>query len=260
LCGTLTVRVLGPIEIAMDGRPVTLTAGRLRAALAALAMSAGDVVSVDRLATAVWSDDLPGNVRRSIQTYMTRLRGALGDTVIGTRPAGYVLYAETADVDALRFRRLLTAASLTPNPETERAKLAEALGLWRGHPFEGVPSERLEEAEAPRLMEQYLTALERRLDLDIAAGRHTELAAELEGVTAQHPLRESLWVRLLLVLDRCGRQAEALARYGIIRSCIADELGVDPGPELRRIHADLVAGRPVLERDRAYAPAFHAAH
>jgi DNA-binding SARP family transcriptional activator len=208
-------------------------------------MSAGDVVSVDRLAAAVWADDLPGNVRRSIQTYMTRLRSALGGTVIGTRPAGYVLYAETAEVDALRFRRLLTAASLTSDPACERASLAGALELWRGRPFEGVPSERLEEAEAPRLTEQYLTALERRMDLDLAAGRHTELAAELEGATAQHPLRESLWVRLLVVLDRCGRQAEALARYGTIRARIADELGVDPSPELRRIYADLVAGRPI---------------
>jgi DNA-binding SARP family transcriptional activator len=240
----LAVRLLGPFEVSVDGRPVSLTAGRLRALLAMLAMSAGKVVSVDRLATAVWAEELPVNVRRSVQTYMTRLRSAVGAELIDTRATGYVLHAEPENVDALRFGRLLEAASTAPNSAVEQERLTEALALWRGRPFEGVPSEWLAESELPRLLEQHLTALERRLDLDIAAGRHGELVAELGELTALYPLRESLWARLLIVLDRCGRQAEALARYETVRVRIAEELGVDPGPELQRIHADLLAGRP----------------
>jgi DNA-binding SARP family transcriptional activator len=244
ITGVVKVGVLGPLEIAVDGRPVLLTAGRLRALLAVLAMSAGTAVSVERLAAAVWAADPPGNVRRSVQTYMTRLRNALGATVIGTRAAGYVLHAASDHVDALRFDRLLAAAAAAPDAQLERARLGEALALWRGLPFEGVPSEWLKESETPRLLERYLAALERRFDLDVAAGRHGELVAELGELTALYPLREPLWARLLIVLDRCGRQAEALARYETIRVRIADELGVDPGPELQRIYADLLAGRP----------------
>lgn len=243
--GVLAVGLLGPLEVSVDGRPVVLTAGRLRALLAVLAMSAGQAVSVDRLAAAVWADGLPRNVRRSLQTYLARLRGALGAESIATTAAGYVLRTESDHVDALRFGRLLEAASAASDAVAERARLSEALGLWRGRPFEGVASEWLTLSETPWLLERYLTALERRLDLDIAARRHGELAAELGELTAQYPLRESLWARLLIVLDRCGRQAEALTRYEMIRERIADELGADPGPELRGIHADLLAGRPL---------------
>jgi DNA-binding SARP family transcriptional activator len=241
--GMVAINVLGPFEVSVDGRPVPVTASRQRALLATLAMSAGQTVSFDRLATAVWSTDLPDNVRRSMQTYLTRLRNALGPESIGTRAAGYVVHAEPDHVDALRFGRLLEAASAAPSITDERALLTEALVLWRGRPFEGVPSRWLEEAEAPPLIERYLTALERRIDLDIAAGRHGELVAELRELTAAYPLREPMWARLLVVLDRCGRQAEALARYETIRTRIADELGAFPGPELRRIHADLLNGR-----------------
>jgi DNA-binding SARP family transcriptional activator len=241
--GVLAVGLLGSFEVSVDGRPVRLTASRQRALLATLAMSAGRTVSVDRLATAVWAADLPGNVRRSVQTYLARLRGALGARWIGTRSGGYVLNAEPDQVDALRFGRLLEAAGAASDIADERTLLTEALDLWRGRPFEGVSSQWLEEAEAPPLLERYLTALERRLDLDIAAGRHGESVAELRELTALYPLRESLWARLLVVLDRCGRQAEALARYETIRVRIADELGAFPGPELQRIHADLLSGR-----------------
>ena len=248
--GMLAVGVLGPFEVSVDGRPVSLTASRLRAVLAVLAMSAGEIVSVDRLATAVWAADLPDHVRRSVQTYLTRLRGALGAGLIGTKRGGYVLYVKPDQVDALRFCRLLEVAGAASDVADERAVLAEALGLWRGRPFEDVSSQWLEEAEAPPLLERYLTAWERRLDLDIGAGRHDELVAELGELTALYPLRESMWARLLIVLDRCGRQAEALARYETVRRRIADELGAFPGPELQRIHADLLSGRsPGLDRD-----------
>lgn len=248
--GVLSVGLLGPLDVSVNALPVSLTAGRLRALLAVLALSAGRAVSVDRLATAVWADaDQPGNVRRSVQTYVARLRSALGAESIGSTPTGYVLHADPEHVDALRFVELLRTASAASDPVTERARLAEALDLWRGRPFEGVPSGWLEESETPWLTERYLAALEWRLDLDISAGRHGELVVELSELTARYPLRESLWARLLIALDRSGRRADALARYETIRVRIAAELGVDPDPTLQRIHADLLARRrPHLAR------------
>ncbi|MFB4306831.1 BTAD domain-containing putative transcriptional regulator [Actinomadura sp. GTD37] len=240
----LSIGLLGPLDVSVDGRPVPLTAGRLRTLLAALALSAGQVVPVERLAAAVWADEeLPGNVRRSVQTYIARLRGALGPESIGSRPTGYVLHADPDRVDALRFGRLLRAASAAPDAAGERARLAEALRLWRGRPLEGVPSGPLRESETPWLVERYLAALERRVDLDISAGRHGELVVELSELTARYPLRESLWARLLIVLCRSGREADALARYEQVRVRIAAEIGADPDPTLRRIHADLLARR-----------------
>jgi DNA-binding SARP family transcriptional activator len=227
----IDVRVLGPFELSVGGRPVVLTTGRLRTLLAVLAMSAGKSVPVDRLATAVWGDDPPGNSRRTVQLYVTRLRTALGTSAITTVSSGYALWITPEQVDALRFLRLQETAAA--DPAMERSRLVEALALWRGAPFDGIRSTTLESSEAPRLVEHYLAAVERRADLDLAAGLHQELVAELAELTAQHPLRESLWVRLLVALDRCGRQAEALERYEAIRVRLVDELGTDPGPELR---------------------------
>jgi DNA-binding SARP family transcriptional activator len=238
--GAVTVNVLGPFEVIVGGRPVALTTGRLRALLAVLAMSAGHSVSLDRLAAAVWGANLPADPRRGIQLYVTRLRGALGAAAIATEPAGYALRTEPDNVDALRFLRLREAAAA--DPATERVRLIEALGLWRGTPFDGIPGGWLTDTQRPRLVEHYLAAVERRVDLDLAQGHHQELVGELTDLTAQHPLRESLAVRLLLALDRCGRAAEALERYESIRVRLADELGADPGPELRQIHVELLAG------------------
>ena len=239
----LVVRVLGPFEVADARGPVPLTAGRLRSVLAVLAMSAGRTVSVDELATAVWGERLPGNARRSLQTYAGRLRAAFGDVGIDSGAAGFALRIEPDAVDALRFVRLLDQAARRPDVTAERACLAEALELWRGEPFEGIDSEWLREHQAPRLVERYLSALERRIDLDLAGGGHGDLAAELGALTARHPLRESLWVRLLVALGQAGRYADALEAYETVRARIAAELGVDPSPELRLVHADLVAGR-----------------
>jgi DNA-binding SARP family transcriptional activator len=247
----LSVGLLGPFDVAVNERPVSLTAGRLRAVLAVLALSAGRVVSVDHLAAGVWADgDPPGNVRRSVQTYMSRLRSALGAGTIDSTPAGYVLRTDPERVDALRFVTLVNAASAASDTVTRRARLAEALKLWRGTPFEGVPSGRLEESETPWLLERYLTALEWRLDLDISAGRHGDLIVELCELTARHPLRESLWARLLVVLDRSGRRADALARYETMRARIATDLGVDPDPTLQRIHTDLLTRRTPIDSQR----------
>lgn len=243
----LAVGVLGQLEISVDGRRVRLTTGRLRALLAVLAMSAGQIVSMERLTAAVWGDDPPHNPKRSLQTYAARLRSELDVSVISSHAGGLALDVGTDAVDALRFELVLDDASRQTTPAEERQLLEEALGLWRGEPFEGVESRWLEETVASRLTERRLSALERRIDLDLAAGRHGELVSELNEWTALCPLRESLWARLLVVLDRCGRRADALERYHQIRLRIADELGVDPSPELQQVFADLLADQPALE-------------
>jgi DNA-binding SARP family transcriptional activator len=237
----MTVGILGPMEVSVDGEPVGITTGRLRALLAALAVSAPRTVSVDRLSDVLWgrgAPDLPAHPRRTIQTYMTRLRTVVGANWIRTAPAGYLLDVEPDRVDALRFVRLLDEPCGAPS----RQRLAEALNLWRGEPFEDVPSPWLEQAEVPRLVELYLVGVERLVELDMAEGRHQAIA-ELGGLTARFPLRESLWVRYLVMLEHSGRRAEAIGAYERARRHIADELGVDPGPQLRRVHADLLADR-----------------
>jgi DNA-binding SARP family transcriptional activator/tetratricopeptide (TPR) repeat protein len=242
------------MQLSIDGRGIDLTAGRLRTLLALLALTAGESVSVDRLAAAIWDGRLPGDARRAVQVYVARLRAELGAELIVTSTAGYVLRAEPDQVDALRFARLLDAAASSTSRSGEYGLLVEALTLWRGAPFEDLRSPWLEASIAPQLVERHLAGTERRIDLDIAAGRAVELAAELADLTIRHPLREPLWVRRLVVLELCGRRAEALEQYETVRLQLAEDLGADPGPELQAVHADLLAGRtPATARhdDRA---------
>ncbi|HEX6685138.1 MAG TPA: AfsR/SARP family transcriptional regulator [Candidatus Limnocylindrales bacterium] len=221
----LEVRLLGPLEVVLDGRPVRLS-GRLRALLAVLALSAGKVVSMTRIAEAVWGEDQPANPRAGVQTYITRLRETLGPDHIHTEPPGYRL---SARVDAQRFEELL-----------DGGQLREALVVWRGVPFGGTGSAWLERIQGPRLTERYLAAAERLADLDLAAGRHTEQIAPLRELLTDHPLRESLAARLVTALDRAGRRTEALEVFESTRRRIADELGADPGPELRGLQTALL--------------------
>jgi DNA-binding SARP family transcriptional activator len=248
--GEPAIGLLGPLEVWLGGRPIRLTTGRLRTMLAVLAMSAGETVAMDRLVAEHWDGGQPVHARRTVQTYVARLRGVLGNALIHTTTDGYVLRLAPERVDALRFLALLDAAARSADPVVERARLGEALRLWRGLPFEGVRSAWLEATQTPRLVERFLDATERRVDLDLAAGRSEGLVACLGELVARYPLRESLWVRLLVVLARSGRQAEALERYETVRRRLAEELGADPGVELQRVHAELLAGRvPVLGED-----------
>ncbi|MEO3796759.1 BTAD domain-containing putative transcriptional regulator [Nonomuraea sp. B10E15] len=240
----LTVELLGQLRVSVAGRPVELPAGRLRALLAVLALSAGRVVPVDRLASAVWGADRRGDPRANVRTNVKRLRRVLGapaDQLIVARPGGYLLSTEPDRVDALRFGRLLDEAAAARDRVTERSRVAAALDLWRGTPFDGIRSDWLEQSVAPALQERYLTAWERRIDLDLAGGSCPDLT-EPADLAERHPLRESLWARLLRALEAAGRPAEALERYETIRRRLAAELGADPSPELRQVHADLLAG------------------
>ncbi|WP_433364027.1 BTAD domain-containing putative transcriptional regulator [Actinoplanes sp. CA-142083] len=228
----LFVGVLGPLEVRLGGRPVEITTGRLRALLAVLAMTAGRPASADRLAGAIWGENLPDDARRSIRTYVTRLRTILGADAIESGPDGYLLHAE---VDALSFERLL-----------EREAVAEALALWRGEPFEGIRAVWLEDVEAPRLAERRLDAVERRIELDLAAGAPSGLIGELRDLTARHPLRETFWAQLMVALYRSGRQVEALSTYQILYRLLADEAGVEPGAHVQHLHRRMVRADPAL--------------
>ncbi len=220
---------------------MALTSSRQRALLATLALSAGRLVSIDVLARGVWGDASPARIRGSLQTYVMRLRRLCGEEAVVTEPDGYRLVVDPAHVDALRFLRLLDEAADAGESGRRRELLTEALALWSGPPLEGVGSPSLAGEWAPLLTERYLFAVEQRIDLDAGLVPDSRLAAELTDLVAQHPLRESLWERLVRVLARSGRRAEALARYAGLRKLLAEELGVEPGSDLRRLHAELLA-------------------
>ncbi|GAA0925306.1 AfsR/SARP family transcriptional regulator [Virgisporangium aurantiacum] len=245
--GELSIGMLGPLRVEVGGHPVTLTANRLRTVLAVLALSAGEPVPVRRLAAAMWGVEQPDHPRRAVNLYLTRLRARLGQAAIRTDPAGYTLVVGPDQVDALRFARLLQRAAGTADPATERATLHEALDLWRGTPFEDLRSDLLDELDMPRLVEQRMTALERRIELDLAAGLGTELVTELQELTTRHPLRENLWAHLMTALYRAGRQADALATYQRLFRLLADQLGVQPGQAVQDVHRAVLAGGPQLD-------------
>lgn len=231
---TIRVRLLGSFEVSSDGRAVPLPGARVRVVLAVLALSAGKVVPTATLIERVWGEDQPEDPRASLHNVVRRLRQRFGDEVIQTGAVGYRLMIDPDDVDVLAFNRWAAKAGAE-----QREAVEQALALW-GEPFEAEYLGWLRDYEAPRLIETYLTVLELRIDLDLADGKHPALAAELAELTGRYPLRESLWSRRLQALAGAGRQAEALELYGVIRTRIADELGVDPGAELQQVYRDLL--------------------
>lgn len=237
----VAIRLLGAVSLRVDGRPVEVGGERVRALLAVLALSGGEPLPTAVIAERIWGDDPPANIAPSLHTLMNRLRRAIGSDLVATAPAGYSLRITPDDVDVLRFVRLIREAQQS---EQEYAVLVEALDLWTGRPFEGLRSPWLEAIEGPRLEEQYLSAVERRVDLRVDDREYGEVLAELRDLTTAYPLRESLWVRLLRLLAQAGRTAEALELYESVRLRIADELGVDPGAELRALYAGLLEGEP----------------
>ncbi|WP_053204712.1 AfsR/SARP family transcriptional regulator [Jiangella muralis] len=239
------IDLLGPMRLRADGRILDVTTGRLRALIAVLALSAGRTVTVAQLIEALWAEQLPASPRRSVQTYVTRLRTLLGADLIGTSATGYVLHVDPDAVDVLRFQRLLERADGSADPLRQRAHLTEALALWRGRPFDDVDSAWLADIEGPRLAERYLGAQERRIALDLELGHPADLVPELRELTAAHPLREPAWALLLETLERSGRRAEALVQYERMRARLSTNLGVEPGPRLQAVYARLLAPTPV---------------
>ncbi|OLF14985.1 AfsR/SARP family transcriptional regulator [Actinophytocola xanthii] len=236
------IALLGPWEFRASTGEVTIPAGRLRVLLASLVLSANQTVSVDVLAEQVWPERPPMRARGSMHTYVGRLRKLLGPGVIHTRPGGgYQLTIAPDRVDVHRFRSLLTRAAQAPSPAEELASLNAALELWRGTPFADLYSTWLDRDVAPRLVEEWLAATGRRLELELDVGCPPErLIAELRELTDQYPAQEALWALLVAALHRAGRRAEALEAYRRVRVVLREELGIEPGEALARLHREVL--------------------
>jgi DNA-binding SARP family transcriptional activator/pimeloyl-ACP methyl ester carboxylesterase/class 3 adenylate cyclase len=249
----LEFSVLGPVEVTVSGRSLAVGGARARAVLAMLLAQANHVVSADRLAGELWPGHPADRAMASLQVRLSELRKAFRSAgaaeCLATRPPGYLLTVPPAALDSLRFARLAaegSAALAAGDPAAAARQLTGALALWRGTAFAGidVPSVR---AEAARLEEMRLAVLESRAEALLEGGRHGEVIAELETLTAANPLAERLWSLRMLALYRAGRQADALRAYGDLRAVLAGELGIDPGPALRDLHTRIVRQDPALD-------------
>ena len=239
--GTLAfeVRLLGPVQVARAGREAGLGGPRPRAVLALLVLEAGRVVPAGRLVEEVWRGSPPPGAAKTLRSYVSRVRALLSpDGTLAARGGGYVLNVDPDLVDAVRFERLAGAgqAALTGGEAAAAAgRFRQALGLWRGAALADVCEVEPLAREAARLEELRLAAVEGRIEADIALGLHAGVTGELEGLVAEYPLRERLWRLLVLALYRAERQADALAAYRRARDMLADELGLEPGEDLRRL-------------------------
>ncbi|TDB91911.1 AfsR/SARP family transcriptional regulator [Actinomadura sp. KC216] len=240
----MDIRLLGPVEVWTPTGRIGLSATKVRTVLAMLVLARGHVVSDAKLTETLWGDEPPATSNAQIQTYVSRLRGTLGSAVeIRRQSPGYVMATGSARVDLVEFERLASRGqtALSAGRAAEAAGvLREALALWRGPALSGV-TEFLGDAWRPQLEEAKLATLEDRIGADMDLGRHDELIPELIGLVATHPLRERTRGHLMLALYRCGRLAEALATYQEHRGILAAELGIDPGPELEKLHRRILA-------------------
>jgi DNA-binding SARP family transcriptional activator len=239
-------RILGPLEVVHQGRPLALGGARQRALLAILLTRANEVVSTDTLIDELWNAQPPATALNALQFHMSQLRKVLPAGVLETRSPGYVARVEPSQLDLHRFEALVEQAADAAPQEAARA-LREALALWRGPALADFAYEEFAQAEIARLEELRLAALERRIEADLALGRHAELAGELEALVLRHPLRECLRAQLVFALYRSGRQADALRAYQEARRTLVEELGIEPGPALRRLEQAILVQDPELD-------------
>lgn len=243
--------VLGPLEARVDGRALLLGGPKQRALLALLVLNRNEVVSRDQLIDSLWGERAPDSAQRSLDTYVSRLRSLLGGDRIERRPPGYLLRVEPGELDYERFEALLEqgrSAAGADDPATAGERLEEALALWRGHALADLASEPPLRTEAERLEDRRLLALEGRIDAELALGRGPELIAELEQLVSEHPFQQRLLRQLMLSLYRAGRPADALAAYQAFRRRFAEEVGLEPSPELHALE------RRILEQDATLRP------
>src|SRR5512132_188797 len=250
----MEIRLLGPLEVERQGRVVELAGRRLRLLVAVLALQAGRVVTAERLIDLLWEEaSLPVDPANALQALVSRLRRALAAVGAGerlvSRPSGYLLAVVADQVDALRFERLAAEghAHLTAERHREAVTtLRGALDMWRGPALAEFAGEPVAVAAATRLDELRLSALEDRIAAELALGEHARLVGELESLVAEQPLRERPQALLMRALYGAGRQAEALAVYQRARQVLAEQAGLDPGPELRSLQQAVLAHDPSL--------------
>ncbi len=229
-------RILGPVEVVDDGRTLPLGSGRQLALLAVLLLHANEVVSVDRLVDELWSDSAPPTAAKIVRNSASLLRKELGDRIV-TRPPGYLLRVEEGELDSERLEHAVENGGLE--------NLTSALALWRGTPLSEFAYEPFAQSEILRLEELRLSAVEARVDAQLALGLHERVIKELERLVQQHPLRERPYGQLMLALYRSGRQADALEVYQRARRNLDEQLGIEPGPALRELE------RKILNQDEA---------
>ncbi len=249
----LEIRVLGPIEVLQDGRPLAIGGAKQRALLADLALNANEVVSMERLIDDVWGDEPPDDPEHSLHEYIYRLRKTLEDhgrVVLERRPPGYVLnLAPEDDLDADRFESHIRTGrnALEARPAEALVAFDEALGWWRGRALEEFAHEAFAQPAAARLEELRQSTHEGRAEALLALGRHDEALVELEMLIARFPLRERLRELQMVALYRSGRQADALQAFQSARRTLADELGVDPGRTLASLEQAILRQDPELD-------------
>jgi predicted ATPase/DNA-binding SARP family transcriptional activator len=246
--------VLGTLAVwTPDGRLVAVPEVKIRALLADLLLHLGRPVSADRLIEDLWGGEPPVHPAAALQSKVSRLRKALGQAepggheLVASRPPGYLLRIERDAVDECRFASLIEQARASGDPRARAGLLAEALALWRGPALADFADAAFAQAAIARLEEQRLAALEDQAESRLALGEHSLLAGELGDLVARHPLRERLRAFHMLALYRAGRQGEALDSYRALRSRLADELGVDPGPDVAALHQAILEQDPGLK-------------
>lgn len=245
-------RVLGPLEVADGDRVLDLGGFRQRLLLARLAVSANRVVSVDALLEDLWGDAPPKDAKDALQAQVSRARRALGERDrLVSRPSGYLLRLEPGELDSARFEQLVaearSGAAKDRLGEAAADQLAEAEALWRGPALADFVDHPFAQAEAARLEELRLVALEEGVSIALARGQHAVLAGELEGLVARHPFREGLWGAWMLALYRAGRQAEALRAFATLRRRLGEELGIEPTSELVRLEEAILLHKAELD-------------
>jgi DNA-binding SARP family transcriptional activator len=243
-------RILGQLEVEGPAGEIRLGGAKQRALLALLLLHANEVVPTGTLIELLWTEAPPADAAKALQVQVSRLRRALEADVLRTRPGGYLLEVDPGKFDLRRFEELAaTGRELLGQGDAAAARgtLNEALELWHGAPLAEFAANPLARREAGRLEELRLSALEDRIDADLALGAHGQLVGELELLVARHPLRERLRAQLMLALYRAGRQADALAAYRDARRALVDELGIEPGRQLHELEQSILRQDTALD-------------
>jgi DNA-binding SARP family transcriptional activator len=239
-------RLLGPLEVSDDDRPLALGGVKQRSVLAILLIHANELVTTDQLIDEIWGGAPPAKAAKNIQVQVSRLRKELDSGRLTTGPGGYVLHIGADESDVARFERLAAEAG-SAAPSGAADKLREALALWRGPALADLAYEGFAQPEIARLEEMRLAVLVQRIDADLALGRHAELVGELEALVVRHPLQERLRYQLMLALYRSARQAEALEAYRVARRELSEELGLEPSEQLRQLEQAILRQDPSLD-------------
>ena len=244
----MQVRLLGPVDVTVDGVARPIPGLRRKAVLAMLALTPGEIVSTDRLIDVVWSDRPSSAAPNSLPAHVSYLRGALGArTAIVARPPGYVLDIGAEATDLQVAERLIRQGRQSTDPGQSASLLRAALARWRGRPLVDVAGLPWLAEQAERLTVIHLEAVEALVDARLALGEHAQLLAELDGLIGQYPFREHLHGQLMVALYRAGRQADALEGHRRFREMLSEQLGIEPSPVLRELELRILQHDPALD-------------